>query len=43
MIISIDAIKGFQQNSTSLYEKSPEQLRIEGIQLNIVKAMYTNL
>ena len=40
MIISIDAEKAFDKNSTSIYDKNPQKAGIEGIYLNIIKAIY---
>ena len=40
MIISIDAEKAFDQNSTSIYDKNPQKAGIEGTHFNIIKAIY---
>jgi len=40
MIISIDAEKAFDKNSTSIYDKNPQKAGIEGTYLNIIKAIY---
>ena len=39
MIVSIDG-KNLWQNSAPIYEKSPQKVGIEGIYLNIIKAIY---
>ena len=42
MIISIDAEKAFEQNSTSIYDKKKtlQKAGIEGTCLNIINAIY---
>ena len=40
MIISIDAEKSFENNSTSLHNKTLIKVHIEGTYLNITKAIY---
>ena len=39
MIISIDAEKAFDQNSTFIYDKNLNNLAIEAVYLNTVKAI----
>ena len=40
MIISIDTEKAFEQNSTSIYDKTLQKAGREGTYLNIIKAIY---
>ena len=40
MIISINLEKSFCYNSTSIIKKAPQNVDIEGIYLNIIKAIY---
>ena len=40
MIISIDAEKGSDKNSTSIYDKNSLKLAIDRTYLNIIKAIY---
>jgi hypothetical protein len=40
MIISIDAENAFEKNSTSLHDKSSEEIRNRRNTLHIIKAIY---